>query len=133
MGYLENYIEKGYARLEKISFDSCNESTIFADVMNRYKERTGHYPKLGHPCKNQKSTGEEYQDNTDRVEVERFFSAGKRCNGTDLIVTKLEETTLSSIAMSILITNLFAVDLRGVFCFTLQTTYQAKIGRIISL
>lgn len=30
-------------------------------------------------------------------------------------MTKLEETTLSSIALSILVTNLFAVDLRGIF------------------
>lgn len=31
-------------------------------------------------------------------------------------MTKLEETTLSSIAMSVLVTNLFAVDLTGIFC-----------------
>jgi hypothetical protein len=37
--------EKGHARLEKISFDPYNESTIFQDVMERYKKRTGHYPK----------------------------------------------------------------------------------------
>ena len=37
--------EKGHARLEKISFDPYNESTIFVDAMNRYKKRTGHYPK----------------------------------------------------------------------------------------
>ena len=135
--------EKGHARLEKVSFDPYNESTIFADVMNRYKERTGHYPKRvlvdqiyrtrdnrtfcrehnismsgpkpGRPSKDKKSTKEEYQDNTDRIEVERFFSTGKRCNGAGLIMTKLEETTLSSIAMSILVTNLFAVDLSGIF------------------
>ena len=37
--------EKGHARLEKLSFDAYNENTIFVDAMNRYKERTGHYPK----------------------------------------------------------------------------------------
>ena len=135
--------EKGHARLEKISFDPYNESTIFVDAMNRYKKRTGHYPKrvlvdqiyrtrdnrnfckennitmsgpkLGRPSKGKKSTKEEYQDNADRIEVERFFSTGKRCNGAGLIMTKLEETTLCSIAMSILVTNLFAVDLSGIF------------------
>ena len=135
--------EKGHARLEKVSFEPYNESTIFADAMNRYKERTGHYskrvlvvqlyqtrdnrnfcrdhnitmsgPKLDRPSKNKKSTKEEYQDNVDRIEVERFFSSGKRCNGAGLIMTKLEETILSSIAMSILVTNLFAVDLSGIF------------------
>lgn len=30
-------------------------------------------------------------------------------------MTKLEETTLSSIALSVLVTNLFAVDLSGIF------------------
>lgn len=148
--------EKGHARLEKISFDPYNESTIFADAMNRYKERTGHYPKrvlvdqiyrtrdnrkfckdhnitmsgpkLGRPCKNQKSTGEEYQDNTDRIEVERFFSTGKRCNGAGLIVTKLEETTLSSIAMSILVTNLFAVDIRGIFLLYFADNISSENG-----
>ena len=135
--------EKGHARLEKLSFDAYNENTIFVDAMNRYKERTGHYPKrvlvdqiyrtrdnrnfckdhnitmsgpkLGRPSKDKKSTKEEYQDNTDRIEVERFFSTEKRCNGAGLIMTKLEETTLSSIAMSVLVTNLFAVDLTGIF------------------
>ncbi len=37
--------EKRYARLEKIAFDLCNDSTIFIDAMEHYKERTGHYPK----------------------------------------------------------------------------------------
>ena len=72
-------------------------------------------PKLGRPSKDKKITKEEYQDNTDRIEVERFFSTEKRCNGAGLIMTKLEETTLSSIAMSVLVTNLFAVDLSGIF------------------
>lgn len=136
--------EKGHARLEKLSFDAYNESTVFIDAMERYKERTGHYPKrvlvdqiyrtrenrrfckenhitmsgpkLGRPSKDKKKgSREEYQDNIDRIEVERFFSTGKRCNGAGLIMTKLEETTLSSIALSVLVTNLFAVDLSGIF------------------
>lgn len=37
--------ERGHARLEHISFDSYNECTILKDVIERYKERTGHYPK----------------------------------------------------------------------------------------
>ena len=135
--------EKGHARLEKISFNPYNESTVFADVMERYKARTGHYPKrvlvdqiyrtrdnrafckdhgitisgpkLGRPSKEKKSTHEEYQDNTDRIEVERFFSTAKRCNGAGLIMTKLSETTLTSIALSVLVTNLFSVELNCLF------------------
>lgn len=134
---------KGHARLEKLSFDPYNESMVFIDAMERYKKRTGHYPKrvlvdqiyrtqknrrfckdnhitmsgpkLGRPPKDKKSSKEEYQDNVDRIEVERFFSTGKRCNGAGLIMTKLEETTLSAIALSVLVTNLFAVDLSGIF------------------
>lgn len=71
--------------------------------------------RLGHPSRNKKSTKEECQDNTDRIEVERFFNTGKRYNGAGFIVIKLEETTLSSIAMSILVTDLFAVDFSGIF------------------
>lgn len=139
--------EKGHARLEKISFSPYNESTIFQDVLNRYKERTGHYPKrvlvdqiyrtrenrdfckekgirmsgpkLGRPkaAGKAKRKQEEYRDNVDRIEVERFFSLEKRCNGAGLIMTRLEETTLASIALSILVTNLFAVSLPPNFLF----------------
>ena len=35
--------ENGYARIEKISYDAYNESTVLVDAINRYKERTGHY------------------------------------------------------------------------------------------
>ena len=40
---------------------------------------------------------QEYQDNIDRIEVERYFSRSKRCYGLGCIVTKLEETQLTSI------------------------------------
>ena len=132
--------EKGHVRLEKISFDPYNESTILTDVLGRYKERTGHYParvlvdqiyrtrknidfckdhgirisgpKLGRPSKdiskNKEAAKTEYKDNKDRIEVERFFSLEKGSNGAGLIMTKLKETTLSSIAMSVFVTNLFS-------------------------
>ena len=47
-----------------------------------------------------------HQDNTDRIEVERGFSLAKRCFGMGLIRTKLDITTRSSIALSILAMNL---------------------------
>lgn len=130
--------ENGHARMEKISFDAYNESTIFTEAIERYKERTGHYPErvlvdqiyrtkenrafckehgirisgpqLGRPSKDHKSTKQEYQDNVDRIEVERFFSRDKRCFGAGLIMTKLEETTLTSIALSVFVANLFATN-----------------------
>ena len=136
--------ENGHARMEKISFNPYNESTIFQETLERYKERTGHYPeriladqiyrtrnnrkfcdergirmsgpKLGRPGKNKTKTSKiERQDNIDRIEVERFFSTGKRCNGMGLIVTRLSVTTLSSIALSVLVTNLFEHNLSSIF------------------
>ncbi len=133
--------ENGYGRIEKISYDAYNESTILIDAVNRFKERTGHYPervladqiyrtrdnrsfcklhgirlsgpKLGRPKETAKADKKiEYQDNTDRIEVERTFSLSKRCYGMGLIRTKLEETTLTSIALSVFVTNLFKIQAR---------------------
>ena len=68
-------------------------------------------PKLGRPKKDDKQQMSEkmvaYKDNTDRIGVERFFSLGKRCNGMGLITTRLEETTITVISLSVLVTNLF--------------------------
>ncbi len=80
------------------------------EAVERFRERTGHYPvrvladqiyrtrenrhyckehgvrlsgsKLGRPGKTvNEDRKQEYQDNTDRIEVERSFSLGKRCYG----------------------------------------------------
>lgn len=136
--------EKGHARMEKLSFDPYNEGGVLTDAVERYKTRTGHYPtkvlvdqiyrtrtnrefckqrgirmsgpRLGRPPKEkQKTTKEEYQDNVDRIEVERFFSLDKHCYGAGLIMTKLPETTLSSITMSVLVGNLFRIPTGSLF------------------
>ena len=63
-------------------------------------------PSLGRPRKNaamDKKT--EYIDNADRIKVERSFSLAKRCYGLGRITTKLDTTTRSSIALSILTMN----------------------------
>lgn len=131
----------GYARIERISFEAYNESGCLQEAVERYRERTGHYPvrvladqiyrtrenrsyckehgirlsgpKLGRPGKTVKEDRkQEYQDNTDRIEVERSFSLGKRCYGMGLIVTKLEKTQLTSIALSVFVMNLFKIHHR---------------------
>ena len=136
--------EKGHARLEKISFEPYNEGCELQDAIERYKERTGKYPgrvlvdqiyrtrdnrayckergiemsgpKLGRPGKeSRKSSQKEYQDNTDRIEVERFFSRDKRSFGAGLIMTKLDSTTLTSIALSVLAANIFKADMGNFF------------------
>ena len=103
-------------------------------ALENYRERTGHYPEraladqiyrnrdninfckkwhirlsgkaLGRPKKIlpvDKKT--EYQDNVDRIEVERKFSLAKRKFGLGLIRTKLEDTTKSSILLAIIAMN----------------------------
>lgn len=140
---------RGHARLEHVSFDPCNECTILKDVVERYKTRTGHYPKRvlvdqvyrmrenrafckergiemadrksGHPATDaktrRKTERQERKNDADRIEVERFFSVNKRCCGAGLIMTKLSETTLASIALSVLVANLFGVQLPPLFLF----------------
>ena len=134
--------ENGMARLEKLSFDAYNESDVLIGAIERYRERTGHYPEraladkiyrnrenlaycklhgirlsgpsLGRPRKNaviDKKT--EYMDNADRVEVERSFSLAKRCYGLGRIMTKLDVTTRSSIALSILVMNIARIAARS--------------------
>jgi hypothetical protein len=136
--------EKGYGRIENLSFDPYNESTCLQKAVENYKERTGHYPervlvdqiyrtrsnrkycklkgirisgpKLRRPSKdNEYDKAIEYKDNVDRIEVERSFSLSKRCYGMDLIKTKLEETTMTTIALSIFVTNLFKIQSRLFF------------------
>ena len=68
-------------------------------------------PKLGAPYKDkskaQKTRKQEALDNSDRIEIERYFSTAKRRNGLGLIIRKRKDTSLSTIAMSILVTNIF--------------------------
>ncbi len=130
--------EYGYARVEKLSFDPYNESVDLQDYIESYYKRTGRYPKrvlvdqiyrtkgnrkyckgkgirlsgpkLGRPSKNAEfDKAVEYQDNVDRIEVERQFSLGKRCYGLGLIKTKLKETTMTSITLSVFVMNLFKI------------------------
>lgn len=137
---------EGYGRIEKISFEPYNESTSLTEAVERFRERTGHYPKrvladqiyrtrknrnyckehkirlsgpkLGRPSANAKSDKKhEYHDNTDRIEVERSFSLSKRCYGMGCITTKLEQTQLTSIALSVFVTNLFKIQKRILCAF----------------
>ena len=138
--------EHNHARIEKLSFDPYNESTCLQEVVERYKERTGKYPervlvdqiyrtrknrsyckdrgirlsgpKLGRPSKNTEYDKKiEYQDNVDRIEVERQFSLGKRCYNLGLIKTKLKGTTMTSIALSVFVMNLFKITSLSFFRF----------------
>lgn len=151
-------VDGGFARIEKLSFDPYNESTCLEETVERYYQRNGYYPervladqiyrtrdnrayckshgirlsgpKLGRPSLNGEPDKRlEYQDNVDRIEVERAFSLAKRCYSLGLIRTKLEETTLTSISLSIFVMNLFKVSL----CPFLKWPQKSKIKVILLL
>ena len=127
-------VTDGVCRVERMSFDAYNESSVLIQAVERYKEREGHYPSrvladkiyrnrtnlqyckergirlsgpaLGRPKKDaERDRKQEYQDNTDRIEVERQFSVCKGSFGLGLITTRRAETTLSSVLLSIIALN----------------------------
>ena len=69
--------------------------------------------------KNKKEKKQEYQDNTDRIGIEREFSLEKHSYGLGLITTKLEQTQLASIALSVFVANLFKMQ-RRILCALLE-------------
>jgi hypothetical protein len=131
--------ERGFARIEYLSFDAYNEGVILQEALDAYKDRNAFYPervlvdqiyrtrsnrafckennirisgpKLGAPSRDKaKKKADEKQaaiDNADRIEIERYFSVAKRRNGMGLITKKRKDTSLSTIAMSVLVTNIF--------------------------
>lgn len=131
---LDLSIENGFARVKKLSLDPYNESDVLISAAEQYYKRNGNYPErilaekiyrnrknlafcklhgirlsvpaLGRPKKDpsvDKKT--EYIDAVDRIEVERAFSLAKRSFGLGLITTRLENTTRSSIVLSIIAMN----------------------------
>lgn len=151
----------GMARLEKQSFEAYNESDVLIGAIENYRERTGHYPEriladkiyrnrnnlaycklhnirlsgpaLGRPRKEAEGIkAQTYRDGVDRIEVERSFSLAKRCFGLGLIRTKLDTTTRSSIALSILAMN---VDRLAAYYFAelLISIFQCAIRNICDI
>ena len=139
--------EEGYVRLERTSFEAYNEGTGLEEAVERYKARTGSYPKrvladqiyrtqknrkycsakgirlsgpkLGRPNTETIKTDKklEYQDHVERIAVEREFSLEKRCYGLGRIVTKRWDTQLTSIALSVFVSNLFKIQRRIRYAF----------------
>ena len=144
-----------FTYLDHFSFDSYNEGTLLVDHVEKYYNRFGHYPEavqcdqiyrnrknlkyckdknirlsspsLGRRKKKDKNQKQQIkQDAVERIEVERMFGLGKRRYSMNLIMEKLPETTLSAIALSILVMNLDKI-LRGILLclilFTLKTLH----------
>ncbi|MCQ2469356.1 MAG: transposase [Ruminococcus sp.] len=91
--------------------------------------------RLGRPKKDADSKAEKkiaYMDNTDRIEVERKFSLAKRKFGLGLLLTKREDTTKSSIVLSIIAMNidrLAAMLLRFIrFLLNFTLSYGRLVG-----
>lgn len=132
---LDISVVNGWTRLEKLSFDAYNESGGLIAMLERYRERTGHYPErvladkiyrnrenlssckergirlsgpaLGRPKKDAvQDKKQNYKDECERVEVERRFSLAKRKCGLGLITARLEATACHSIAISVILLNL---------------------------
>jgi len=147
--------EKGMARLERISFDAYNECETLQGAVKRYYERTGHYservlvdkiyrnrenlayckergirlsgPAPGRPKKDRKADKRtEAKDNKDRIEVERAFSLAKRNYGLGLLKTKLDTTTRSSIALSIIAMNVEQISRDFLRLFSEQIIWRIK-------
>ncbi len=140
--------EDGMARIEKLSYDAYNEGDVFISAVEHYHDRTGHYPervlvdqiyrnrKNYRYCKehgirlsglkeNDKAEKKlSYQDYVDRIRIERAFSLAKRKYGLGLIMTKLDTTTRSSIALSVLAMNVARIQATFLRSFLKLTVVQ---------
>jgi len=132
---LDISVVDGWTRLEYCSFDAYNEAGNLKTMVERFREREGHYPtriladklyrnrdnlsyckeygiRLSGPALGQPKKGvpqdkeQDYKDECERVEAERRFSLAKRKCDMGLITAKLRETVAHVVAMSVLVLNL---------------------------
>ena len=132
---LDISVVDGWTRLECCSFNAYNEAGNLRTMVERFREREGHYPSriladkiyrnrenlsycrergirlsgpaLGRPRKGEtRDKAQDYRDECQRVEVERRFSLAKRKCGMGLVMARLRETAAHVIAMSVLVLNL---------------------------
>jgi hypothetical protein len=132
---VEISVSEGFTRLERTSFDAYNESTSLIGIIDKYRQREGHYPErvlidgiyrtrenlmyckkhriqisgkpLGRPRKDVPVDKKKMRaDEIDRIEVERKLSHAKGSYGLGLIRNRLKETSETAIALSIIALNL---------------------------
>jgi hypothetical protein len=152
---LDISVTDGFARLEEVRFDAYNESGLLCSEIERYRERNGYYPKrvladkiyrnrenlkycsergirLSGPALGRRPLGfvpdkkGEYRDKCERIEVERAFSLAKRKYGLGTVYTRLKETTIGAIALSIMVLNLNKV----LFCALILAQLYVRMMRI---
>ncbi|WP_017659491.1 IS5 family transposase [Baaleninema simplex] len=138
----------GYVFVERISWDNYNETGDLKMQVEEYKELTGHYPKsvhadriyrtranrawckergirlsgppLGRPPKkvSKEQKRQEREDERVRNEIEGKFGQGKRRFGLGRVMTKLAQTSETSISLTFLVMNLVKL-LRQFYCLFL--------------
>ncbi len=126
----------GYARLERLNWDSFHEGHTLQAAVEAYRERYGYYPEavladkayrnrenlryckergirlsgppLGRPSKTEQVEQRkiERQDAVERNAVEGKFGEGKRLYGLGLIRAHLQATSETVVAMQLLVLNL---------------------------
>ena len=128
-------IINGYATIDTLSWDSFNEGTTLIDTIERYYNKYGYYPEVVladniYKTKANKAFCKEHsirftgnktnkepilkenekksyiQDSKDRQVIEGLFGTGKRRYSLNLIMTKRQDTSETSIALEILALNL---------------------------
>jgi hypothetical protein len=147
---------EGYVLLEKISWESYNESGDFINQVEAYKELTGFYPESVHAdkiyrtrvnrawCKergirlsgpplgrprSQVSLEDKKQAQEDeriRNEIEGKFGQGKRRFSLNRVMSKLSKTSETSINLTFLVLNLVKL-LRQFYCLFLCQFFQTLI------
>ncbi|MGK7950266.1 MAG: IS5 family transposase [Xenococcaceae cyanobacterium] len=149
-----------YVFLDHLSWDNFNESGDFQDQIEAYKNFTGYYPSsvhvdkiyrtkanlafckekgirisgppLGRPRKNvsKETKRQALDDERFRNGIEGKFGQGKRRYSLNLVMTKLPETSETSIAITFLVINLSTL-LRQFHCLFLDLFLQnCKFGLI---
>jgi len=132
---LDISVSNGFTRLEHSSFDAYNEGENLIEIVERFRAREGHYPErvladkiyrtqenlkycaknkirllgkpLGRPKKDAAADKKQTRiDEIDRIEVERKFSHAKGSFGLGLIRARLQTTSQTAIALSILALNI---------------------------
>jgi hypothetical protein len=149
-------VSNGFVRLEHSSFDAYNESGNLIEIIERYREREGHYPErvlvdgiyrnrgnlayckkngirlmgkpLGRPRKDAVPDKKQMRaDEIDRIEAERKLSHAKGSFGLGLIRTRLKDTSETAIALSILALNLHHIG-RILYTIFLRWLYWLRVN-----
>lgn len=147
---------EGYVLLEKISWENYNESGDFISQVEAYKEYTGFYPESVHAdkiyrtrvnrawCKERgirlsgpplgrppaqvslQAKKQAQEDERIRNEIEGKFGQGKRRFSLNRVMSKLSNTSISSITLTFLVLNLVKL-LRQFYCLFLFQFFQTLI------